>query len=59
MGKIRTRGCPIRPFTRPTESAAPDDRETEVGPSCEAEREADARAQVLIYLLEHHLLALQ
>jgi hypothetical protein len=29
----------------------------EVGPSFEAEREADARAQVLIYLLEHHLLA--
>ena len=28
----------------------------EVGPSFEAEREADARAQVLIYLLEHHLL---
>ena len=31
----------------------------EVGPSFEAEREADARAQVLIYLLEHHLLARQ
>src|ERR1043166_4356439 len=30
----------------------------EVGPSFEAEREADARGQVLIYLLEHHLLAL-
>jgi hypothetical protein len=30
----------------------------EVDPSCEAEREADARAQVLISLLEQHLLAL-
>src|SRR5262249_30437332 len=29
----------------------------EVRPSFEAEREADARAQALIYLLEHHLLA--
>ena len=29
----------------------------EVRPSFEAEREADARAQVLIYLLEYHLLA--